>query len=211
VGRNIRLLVVNDGLDLSLSLTFLGQVLGRFPAARYRLTTEEVVGARASLCRARPVAALTLLRQAAFAYLSCNGEAHVRNFSVARTSDHAWRVCPAYDLPSSWPCGDRTMAPSVNGRDREKIRRVDFLALGASVGLRERAVERALDELCDSVELWSVELWLDELGELPFDWGSLTKVRRAIEYRRDRLQGRETPRAAQPPGPARTPMCYRVP
>jgi len=77
------------------------------------------------------------------------------------------------------------MALSVNGRDREDIRRVDFLALGASVGLRERAVERALDELCDSVGFW-----LDELGELLVDSGSLTKFRRAIEYRRDRLQGK---------------------
>lgn len=42
------------------------------------------MGALARICRAEPVAALTLIKQVAFAYLSCNGDAHTRNFSVRR-------------------------------------------------------------------------------------------------------------------------------
>jgi hypothetical protein len=74
------------------------------------------------------------------------------------------------------------MALTINGRDREDIGRTDFLALGTAVGLRPRAVERALDELCERVDLW-----IDDVSTLPFDERRCTKLRRAIEYRRARL------------------------
>jgi serine/threonine-protein kinase HipA len=158
------------------------QVLGRYPADKYRVTTEQVVAAMSAVCRARPVAALTLLRQVAFAYLSCNGDAHAKNFSIRQLDAGEWRVTPAYDLPSTHPYGDTTMALTINGRDREDIGRTDFLALGTAVGLRPRAVERALDELCKRVDLW-----IDDVSTLPFDERRCTKLRRAIEYRRARL------------------------
>ena len=158
------------------------QVLGRYPADKYRVRAEDVVGALASVCQARPVAALTVLRQVAFAYLSCNGDAHAKNFSVRRLLDGEWRVTPAYDVPSSRPYGDTTMALPINGRHREDIGRADFLALGASAGLRGRAVERALDELCERVGAW-----IDDISNLPFDVAVLRKLRRAVEYRRERL------------------------
>jgi serine/threonine-protein kinase HipA len=158
------------------------QVLGRYPADKYRVTTEEVIGALSAVCPARPVAALTLLRQVAFAYLSCNGDAHAKNFSVFAPSDGEWRVTPAYDLPSTYPYRDFTLALSLNGRTREDIGRADFLALGEAVGLRPRAVEGALDRL-----VGAVDRWVEELHRLPFDAGLIHKLRRAIEYRRDRL------------------------
>jgi serine/threonine-protein kinase HipA len=160
------------------------QVLARYPADKYRLTTEEVIGGLAGVCRARPVAARTLLEQLAFAYLSCNGDAHGKNFSVRRDADE-WRVTPAYDLPTSYVYDDHTMALPLNGRRREDIGRDDFIALGAAVGVRAPAVERVLDRLCAHVDSW-----IDELAGLPFDRGLLQKLRRAIEYRRKRLGAR---------------------
>lgn len=161
------------------------QVLKRYPADKYRVTTEEVIGALATVCRARPVAALTLIRQVAFAYLSCNGDAHAKNFSVFSQPDGEWRVTPAYDLPSSYPYGDVTMALSLNGRTQENIGRGDFLALADAVKVRRRAVEAALDALVDAVDGW-----VGELDRLPFDSGRIRKLRRAIEYRRDRIRRR---------------------
>lgn len=158
------------------------QVLSRYPADKYRVTTEEVVGALAGVCRARPVAALALIRQIAFAYLACNGDAHAKNFSVLRTGEGEWRVTPAYDLPTSYVCGDHTMALTLNGKSKEDIGRRDFITLGKAVGVRARAVESALDELVEHVELW-----IDDLAGLPFDEGVLQKLRRTIEYRRRRL------------------------
>lgn len=160
------------------------QVLGRYPADKYRVSTEEVISALSAACQARPVAALDLLRQFAYAYLTCNGDAHAKNFSVLRTpAGNEWRVSPAYDLPTSHPSGDHTMALPLNGKVREDIGRGDFLALGAAVGVRPRAVERALDGLCEASHGW-----IQRLGELPFDRGVVHRLRRAIEYRRRRLE-----------------------
>ena len=160
------------------------QVLARYPADKYRLTTEEVIDGLAGVCRARPVAALALLKQFAFSYLICNGDAHAKNFSVVRASDE-WRVAPAYDVPTSYVYGDHTLALPLKGKRREDIGREDFIALGATVGVRAPAVARALDELRERTGLW-----LDELDSLPFDEGVQRKLRRAIEYRRERLGGR---------------------
>jgi serine/threonine-protein kinase HipA len=157
-------------------------VLGRYPADKYRVTTEETLTALAEVCRARPVAALALLRQVAFAYLSCNGDAHAKNFSVRRLPDGEWRVTPAYDVTSTHPYGDTTMALPINGRRREDIGRSDFVALGAAAGLRPRAVERVLDELRERVDLW-----IGGLETLPFDGRRRHRLRRAVEYRRGRL------------------------
>ncbi len=174
-----------SGRVLSLAQEDACQVLGRYPADKYRLTTEAVIRGLAGGCQAASVAAFTLLKQVAFAYLTCNGDAHSKNFSVRRLPDGEWRVTPAYDLPTSYPYGDTTMALSINGRQRENIRRADFIALGEAVGLRARAVERALDELRERVDLW-----IGDLDTLPFDEGKIHKLRRAIEYRRDRLAHR---------------------
>ena len=75
------------------------------------------------------------------------------------------------------------MALPINGRHREDIGRADFLALGAVVGLRARAVERALDELSERIDAW-----IDDVSGLPFDPAVNGKLRRAIEYRRKRLR-----------------------
>jgi serine/threonine-protein kinase HipA len=161
------------------------QVLGRYPADKYRVTTEAVVGALSGVCRAQPVAALTLLKQFAFAYLTCNGDAHAKNFSVVRVRPDEWRVSPAYDVPTSYVYDDHTMALTLNGRIKEDIGREDFIALGEAVGVRGAAVMHALDELCERADLW-----IGDLSRVPFGEGRVRKLRRAIEYRRRRLSGR---------------------
>ncbi|HSW27946.1 MAG TPA: HipA domain-containing protein [Longimicrobiales bacterium] len=174
-----------EGQPLMLAQEDACQALARYPADKYRLSVEQVIQALAAVCQAAPVAALTLLRQVAFAYLTCNGDAHAKNFSVLRLADGEWRVTPAYDVPSSYPYGDTSMALPVNGRHREDIGRADFLALGAHVGLRPRAVERALDELCERADLW-----IGDMDQLPFDERVLHKLHRAVEYRRERVRRR---------------------
>lgn len=171
----VRMLAQEDGC----------QALSRYPADKYRVSTEAVIGALADRCRARPVAALALIRQFAFAYLTCNGDAHAKNFSVLRTEDGEWRVTPAYDVPTSYVYGDHTMALTLNGKSKEDIGRQDFIALGEAVGVRVRAVESVLDELGDHVDLW-----IDDIAGLPFDNGVLQKLRRACAYRRRSLAAR---------------------
>jgi serine/threonine-protein kinase HipA len=158
------------------------QVLGRYPADKYSLATGDVVGGLAGVTQAPAVAARDLVRQFAFAYLTGNGDAHAKNFSVVQAVDGEWRVTPAYDVPSSSFYGDTTMALPVNGKLDERIGRSDFIVLGEQCGVRTRATERVLDDLVDRVGLW-----LPNLDELPFDGRLVHKLRRNVEYRRSRL------------------------
>ncbi len=159
------------------------QVLGRWPADKYRLSTEEVISGLARNCRAGPVAALAFLEQFVFAYLSCNGDAHAKNVSIRFVAGE-WMASPLYDAPSSHPYGDTSMALSINGRTRENIGRDDFVALGEAVGVRPRATRRAIAAIVDRSGGW-----IERLDELPFDERRVHRLRRAIEYRRARLAG----------------------
>jgi serine/threonine-protein kinase HipA len=160
------------------------QVLGIYPADKYRRTSEEVLGALARVSGAPLVAARDLLRQAAFAYLTCNGDAHAKNFSIVE-EDGEWRISPAYDLPSSHPYGDVTVALSVNGKDRQDIGRKDMVALGTALGVATKATERVMDELLEALPRW-----LPELESLPFDPRKIHDLGRAIAYRAKRLEKR---------------------
>jgi serine/threonine-protein kinase HipA len=158
------------------------QVLGRYPADKYTVTTADVVDGLAQITGAPLVAARDLLRQFAFAYVTLNGDAHAKNFSVLEGVDGEWRVSPAYDVLTTHPYGDHTMALRLQEKVDESIGRADFVALGEQVGVRPRATERMIDSIVESVDDW-----LGDLQTLPFDERSLHKLRRAIEYRRNRL------------------------
>lgn len=152
------------------------------PADKYRLGSEVVFSALAAACDARSLAGRELVRQLAFAYLTGNGDAHAKNFSVLQQPDGEWRVSPVYDVPSSQPYGDTTMAMSINGRAGSDFSASDFVALGAHLDVPERAVRQVLRDLTDHVDSWQ-----GGLDELPFDRGQIAKLRRVIAHRRRRL------------------------
>lgn len=160
------------------------QVTGRYPADKYRLGTGVLIAALSEVCGAPVVAARDLFAQVVFAYLTCNGDAHAKNLSVVRRGGE-WRVSPAYDLPSSHPYGDTTLALPVMGKSREDVGRSDYLQLAAQVGVRERAASRVIDSLVEASDTW-----LPDLDSLPFDGRRIHKLRKAIQYRRARLRGR---------------------
>ncbi len=163
------------------------QVLGLHPEAKYRLSTEEVLGALVRVCAAPRPAALEFLRQVVFAYLTGNGDAHAKNFSVLADDAGRWRPAPAYDLPSSYPYGDATMALRVDGDRDGNLTGRRFVALGSALGLPERAARRALTETTAAVDEW-----IDEVDELPFDVGVVRKLKRVVRApsgaARDRLR-----------------------
>jgi serine/threonine-protein kinase HipA len=158
------------------------QVSGRPPADKYRLGTEPTFAALAAVCDARALAGRDLIRQLGFAYLTGNGDAHAKNFSVLQGLDGEWRVSPAYDVPSSQPYGDTTMALTIGGRGGGDFHGGDFIELGATLGVNERTVRGVLAGLTEQVDLW-----LPDLSSLPYNRGQTTKLRRVIEHRRKRL------------------------
>ncbi len=170
-----------DGRTVSLAQEDACQVLGRYPADKYRLTTDEVIQGLSAKTGAPVVAARTLLQQFAFAYLTCNGDAHGKNFSILHDGQE-WGVAPAYDLPSTFPYRDGTMALTLNSKDREDIGRADFVALGERCGVPAKATARVLNEL-----VAAAPTWLERLSELPFDQRRVHKLEKACRYRIGRL------------------------
>ncbi len=158
------------------------QVLDRPPADKYLLSTDRVFVALAAVCDASALAGRELIRQLAFAYLTGNGDAHAKNFSVLQGLDGEWRVSPVYDVPSSYLYGDTTMALSISGRGSSDFGAADFIRLGNRLDVPERAVRRVLTDLTERADLW-----LPALDTLPFDKGKITKLRRVISYRLSRL------------------------
>lgn len=140
------------------------QVLGRWPADKYNLTMEQVVAGLADRCSARTVAVRRLYQQVCFAWLTGNGDVHAKNVSILSTREGEWRVAPAYDLPSTVPYGDKSLALSIQGRTHG-ISRKHLLAFGIEAGLPDRVAIKVLDDLLD--RLSGLEGRLRD-GALPF-------------------------------------------
>jgi serine/threonine-protein kinase HipA len=86
VERFDRLPTSEGGVPLSLAVEDACQVLDLPPADKYRVSTERALAALAQVCQAPLAAARTLLAQCVFAYLTGNGDAHAKNFSVLQQS-----------------------------------------------------------------------------------------------------------------------------
>lgn len=158
------------------------QVSNRYPADKYALSTEAVINALADQCAARAVAARSMFRQLVFAVMTGNGDLHAKNLSIVHTGAE-WRVSPAYDLPSSYPYGDTTLALSIGGSREAQVSRRRLLELASEIGLPIAAAEQALDDLIRRVEPWT-----HRLDELPFDPRRIADLRRLMRNRTNLLQ-----------------------
>jgi serine/threonine-protein kinase HipA len=172
VEGRLHLLAVEDGC----------QVSDRPPADKYLLGAGSTFAALAARCDAPVLAARELIRQLCFAYLTGNGDAHAKNFSVLQDVEGEWKVSPSYDVPCSYLYGDVTMALSIGGRTGGDFGMSDFLALGRELDVPQRAVERAVREISDRCDAW-----LPGLDELPFHRGTIATLRRVVTHRRSRL------------------------
>jgi serine/threonine-protein kinase HipA len=170
-----------DKPTIAVAVEDASQILGRPPADKYLISTEEAFKALSELCLAPLPAARNFVGQLAFAYLTGNGDAHAKNFSVLRPPDGEWLPSPAYDLPSTYFYDDDSMAMSLHRRTRD-FGGKDFVFLGEYLGLPERAVRRIITNINDRVGLW-----LPDIQKLPFTDTIKAKFIRHVNYRQMRL------------------------
>lgn len=156
--------VAPDGSIESLAVEDGAQLLGRYPADKYGVTAEEVAAAVREVCSARPLALRAWLIQVSFAWLTGNGDLHAKNVSVLRTEGE-WRVAPIYDIPSTVPYRDTTLALTVGARDSGLSRR-SLTAFGVEIGLPERAVQATIDHVLQVTDGLADDV---AAGALPFD------------------------------------------
>ena len=120
----VRRLAVEDG----------AQVLGLYPADKYNIGYGQVCQALAAYCAAPLPALRNLAIQAAFAWLSGNGDLHAKNVSMVQQPSGEWFIAPVYDIPSTVVYGDKTLALTLDGK-RTGISRKHFLGWAAGMGL----------------------------------------------------------------------------
>lgn len=137
-GGRVRRLAVEDG----------AQLLGRYPAHKYVVSTERLLARIGEVATARIPAVRAVLQQVALAWLTGNGDLHAKNVSLLRTGGE-WRPSPIYDIPSTLPYRDHRLALTVAGRD-DSLSRKRWLGLAREAGVPERAAERALREVLDA-------------------------------------------------------------
>lgn len=169
-----------DGSSRALACEDACQVLGRWPADKYRVSAEDVALGLASHCAARSVALRSIFQQLCFGWLTGNGDIHAKNLSILAADDGEWRVAPAYDLPSTAPYGDRSMALPMVGSTRGLSRR-KLLEFASAIRLPERAAVAVLDALLEELADLDQQI-LD--GVLPFDQNTSIDLARELRHRR---------------------------
>ena len=154
------------------------QLLDRYPADKYRLSCRELADGLAAT--AAPVTQIArFVELIAFSSLIGNGDLHARNLSVgAFLSRGEVTLTPAYDLLTTWPYGDRSLALKLDGKDAN-LRGRDLVAFGARFGVRAAAVRSSLERLYDLSPPW-----LDRLGEIGFGAPKTAALAKALERRR---------------------------
>ncbi|WP_307857143.1 type II toxin-antitoxin system HipA family toxin [Pseudarthrobacter albicanus] len=120
------------------------QVLGLYPADKYNVGYGQVCRALSAYCAAPLPALRNLAVQAAFAWLSGNGDLHAKNVSMVQQPSGEWSIAPVYDIPSTVVYGDKTLALTLDGK-RTGISRKHFLAWANGLGLTERAAAQVLE------------------------------------------------------------------
>lgn len=155
------------------------QFLDRYPADKYVLSYADIARGIIELASAPIVETAKYIRLLAFSYLIANGDLHAKNISL-RTNPEDGRVelTPAYDVLSTLPYGDRTMALAFDGRD-DNIKRTQIIAFGERFGVRRAATEAILDELCDVAPTW-----IPALGEIGLEPRRTTDLARVMKKRR---------------------------
>ena len=133
-GDRVARLAVEDG----------AQVLKLYPADKYNVGFGTVCRALADYCAAPLPALRNLAIQAAFAWLSGNGDLHAKNVSMVQQPHGEWSIAPVYDIPSTVVYGDKTLALTLGGK-RSGISRKHFLGWAAGLGLTERTAAQAVE------------------------------------------------------------------
>ncbi|WP_192248665.1 type II toxin-antitoxin system HipA family toxin [Mesorhizobium silamurunense] len=154
-----------------LALEDFTSVLGVPTEAKYDGTIERVARSLRSLSTAPEEDLLLVLRRAVFAWLIADGDMHLKNLALLKIAEPgserfaSVRLAPLYDAVTTrvFPRLERDrIALKLNGKD-DRLRRADFKALAATVGIKASDADRAIDAIAQSVGAAAAELTVPPL------------------------------------------------
>lgn len=170
------------------------QVLGLYPADKYNVGYGQVCHALAEYCAAPLPALRNLAIQAAFAWLSGNGDLHAKNVSMVQQPSGEWSIAPVYDIPSTVVYGDKTLALMLDGK-RTGISRRHFIGWATRLGLTERAAVQVLElglkasgPLVADLEAGTAFAGTNDDGAAPFSAMVTRSWLKELKHRRRLLQ-----------------------
>lgn len=169
-----------DGTVERLAMEDASQVLDVLPAAKYTVSSEQVVLALAQRTAAPMIAARNLYLQFLFAWLTGNGDLHAKNVSILRPRGGRWHVAPIYDIPCTAVHGDFTMALPIDGRS-STIRQRHWEAFAEAIGLPQLAARSAMTLTLRAARHV-------DLKTLPFEGPPLNGALRELGRRRSELE-----------------------
>lgn len=164
-------------------------MLSVYPAAKYRLKTEQVADALANVVErgdgSRQLALRQIFELVAFSYLIGNGDLHGKNFSVRQNPAGFWEMTPVYDLLTTQPYLNwrDPMALNLYGR-ANRLDRAHLLESARHLGLRPGALASALERICAAVPDR-----IDRLDEIGFDTATTERLAELMRTRLAELSG----------------------
>jgi serine/threonine-protein kinase HipA len=153
---------IREGLEdrRMLALEDLCSVLDLPTEAKYSSTIERIARAVRPLSTAPDEDVIIILKRALFAWLIADGDMHLKNIALLKIADpgadkfRSVRMAPLYDALTTrvFPRLSRDhMALKLNGKD-DKLKRVDFLTLARTAGLKAADADMAIDTLIGQLE-----------------------------------------------------------
>ena len=185
------------GSPLALAVEDGTQVMNLYPADKYAVSSEDLT-TLAEVCPARAVATRAVFRQVCYAWLTGDGDVHAKNISLVATLEGEWRVAPMYDLPSTLPYRDHTLALSVGGK-WDGLSGRQLLMFAERVGLAARAAIKILDEVLAATEDLPEEPRVRRVAVLPAGGSDDGAVATQPAQVRQAAQLTLTGRTSQPP------------
>lgn len=159
------------------------QILGKYPASKYDISSETAAQTLIDHSSSRVLAATEIFRQFVYAWLTGNGDLHAKNISVTSNKTHRWEPTPIYDVPSTAPYGDQSLALPLGGK-KTGLSRKTFEDFGAHLNIPPAMVQRVLNQVLSGTE----EL-LESSGRIPLDSHRRKTLTKILKNRRRTLEG----------------------
>lgn len=159
------------------------QLLGRYPADKYRISVNEIAARVVEVATAPQAAVLDLVLQVAFAWMVGNGDLHAKNYSLQWRPDGIVAATPVYDVVSTLPYPlNQRMALRLDGRDDNFTRR-SFVEFAERFGIPRRLTERRITGM-----VRRAEPGIADLGRVGYDEVTTTRLATEIHRRIDTLR-----------------------
>ncbi|MCP1387702.1 HipA domain-containing protein [Corynebacterium sp. TA-R-1] len=154
------------------------QVMGLYPSEKYDPAMEDLANALSRVSSSPLLTARSIALQVAIAWLTGNGDLHAKNISLMWDRG-VIKVAPIYDVPSTIPYGDTTLALAVQGK-KDNLSAKIFRAFAADIGLPPKATESVMRTALSATDGAADKI----IATTDFDPRRARDLRRVLDYRR---------------------------